>query len=139
MEERVSPEAAVGSAPARLAGLAKENGEDARCIFTVSDFSDGELGALFTGLRACVTAGEFLDPPGGIDELLFTGEERMAGRADADLDVALRGTGVIDGAARARNRRFAIVGMNICFHGLKREWNIVSKAEPANKNSRYFP
>ena len=64
----------------------------------------------------------------------------MAGSADADLDIALRGTGVVDRAARARNRGFAIVGMNICFHGFKKGgWSIVSKAQPAIKNSRYFP
>jgi hypothetical protein len=119
--EQCGAEAGGTNAPSELAGLANENGEDARCIFTVSKFSDRELGALFAGLRACVTAGEFLDPASGIDEFLFARKERMASSADTDLDIALRGTGVIDRAARARNRSFAVVGMNICFHGFKKE------------------
>jgi hypothetical protein len=40
-----------------------------------------------SGFGAAVTAGEFLDPTGGIDELLFASEKRMAGGANADLDI----------------------------------------------------
>jgi len=39
------------------------------------------------GFDRTVAAGEFLDATGGVDELLFAGEEWMAGRADTDLDV----------------------------------------------------
>jgi hypothetical protein len=95
----------------------KQNGEDARGIFTVSKISVWKLGLLFPALGARVTAGEFLDPAGGIDELLFPGEERVASRADADLDVALGRAGVVDGAAGARDRGLLVIWMNICFHG----------------------
>ena len=78
-----------------------------------------KLGAFFVRacLHACVSTRELLDAARGIDELLFAREERMAGRADADLDVALRRAGVIDRAARAANVGLMVVGMNICFHG----------------------
>ena len=80
-------------------------------------FLVGNLSALLAGLRSCVTARELLDTAGGVDELLLASEEGMARRADADFDVALRGTGVIDGATRAGDRGVLVVGMNICFHG----------------------
>jgi hypothetical protein len=45
----------------------------------------GRAGA--RGLGAAVTAREFFDSPGRIDELLFPGEKRVASRADADSNV----------------------------------------------------
>src|SRR6266853_447546 len=98
----------------------KQNGEDARGVFTVLKTSVGKLSALFAALRAGVAAGEFLNAPGGIDELLLAGEKRMARRADADPDVALGRAGVIDFAARATDRGLEILRMNICFHGSKK-------------------
>src|SRR5437762_1558269 len=86
----------------------KQNGEDARGTFTVSKDSDGKLSALLAARRAGVTAGELLDAAGGVDELLLAGEEGMAGRADADLQVPLGRTGVVDGAARASDRRLCV-------------------------------
>ena len=58
-----------------------------------------------------------LDAACRIDELLLAREKRVAGGADADLDVALGGAGVINSAAGATDRGLVIVGMNICFHG----------------------
>ena len=74
-----------------------------------------------TALNARVTAGELLDAACGVHKLLFTGEKGVAGSADTNLQVAAGGAGVEDSAARASDRRLGIVGMNICFHGLKRE------------------
>ncbi len=34
----------------------------------------------------CIALTEFLNSPGSINELLFTGEKRMTGRADFDLE-----------------------------------------------------
>ena len=79
-----------------------------------------ELGALFARLRGTEALGEFLDAPRGIDELLLAGEVGMAGRADADLEVAFRAAGVVGRAAGAVDRGFFVVGMNICFHGLEK-------------------
>ena len=79
-------------------------------------FLVGNLSALLAALRTCVTARELLNATRGVDELLLAGEERMARRADADFDVALRGAGVVNGAARARDRGLLVIGMNICFH-----------------------
>ena len=73
-------------------------------------------------LLACaVAASEFLDAACRIDELLLTGKEWVARGANADLDVAAGGTGVIDLTARARDGGLVVVGMDICFHGRKRD------------------
>ena len=63
-----------------------------------------------------VTLLELFDPAGGVDELLFTGEKRMAGGANFHPDVFRRGPGMVDRAARASNRGFNVVGMNVCLH-----------------------
>ena len=80
-------------------------------------FSVGDLSALLAALRTCVTARELLDTAGGVDELLLASEEGMAGRADANLDVALGGAGVVNGPTSAGDRGLLVIGMNICFHG----------------------
>ena len=73
------------------------------------------------GFRAAVAAREFLYATCGIDELLFSGKKRMARRANTDFDILACGTGVINLAARAANGRLDVVGMNICFHGFKKD------------------
>ena len=67
-------------------------------------------------LRAAIAARKFLDAAGGIDKLLFAGEKRMAGRADADLDVPAGGTGMVDRTAGAANLRLVVLRMNVRFH-----------------------
>ena len=67
--------------------------------------------------RGAVAARELLDAAGRVDELLLAGKERMAGGADADLDVLLGGTGVIDRAAGAANLSLAIIRVDVRFHG----------------------
>ena len=58
------------------------------------DFS-GASGGGFAGVGGCYLAAEALDAAGGVDQLLLAGEERVAGRADFDDQVALvRGAGV---------------------------------------------
>ena len=49
-----------------------------------------------SGLRAAETAGEFLDAARGIDKFLLAGEERMAGGANADLEVAPGGAHMVE-------------------------------------------
>ena len=51
-----------------------------------------------------------------VDEGLLPREVRMAGGAGVDLHLLLRGTGVDDVAARARDRRVTVVGMDSVFH-----------------------
>ena len=41
-------------------------------------------------LRAAVTAREFFNTSGGIDEFLFAGEKRMASGANADFNITTR-------------------------------------------------
>jgi len=76
--------------------------------------------------RAAVAAGEFFNTAGGVDKLLFAGEKRMAGRANADLNVPTRRAGMVDRAACADNIRLAVFRMNVRFHGGKRARTLVA-------------
>jgi hypothetical protein len=76
------------------------------------------------GLGSTVAAREFLDAAGGVDELLFPGEKRMAGRADADFDVPLGRASVIDSTAGAGDVGLEILWMNVRFHVWKRVANL---------------
>ena len=78
-------------------------------------------------LGAAVAAREFLDPARGIDKLLFAGEKRMAGGADADFNVPARRAGMIDRAAGAANFRLVVVRMNVRFHSGKRAGKVAAK------------
>src|SRR5262249_56023071 len=64
-----------------------------------------------------VLAVEALHPARGIDELLLPGEERMARRADVDVDALLRGAGRDDIAAGADDVARVVAGMNAFLHG----------------------
>jgi len=71
------------------------------------------------GLR--VLPAEALDAASGIHKLLLAGEERMAGRADFYVDIALMGrTGRKAAAAGAHNAHFVVIGMNCCLHGVSK-------------------
>ena len=64
-----------------------------------------------------VLAAEALHPSGGIDQLLLTGKERMAIRADFYADVSLMGRpGHKRVAACAVHAHFMVRGMNSCLH-----------------------
>ncbi len=52
----------------------------------------------------------------GVYQLLLTGEERMALRANVDNDVLLRGARFDDVAASATNGRLVILGMDSLLH-----------------------
>ena len=101
---------------------AKQNGEGVRHAFTVSGNLPRKLSlfAIRASRNACIPAGELLDPPGRIYKLLLAREERVASRADADLQVATGGAGLVNGAARTRDRGAFVLRMNICFHGGKK-------------------
>ena len=78
--------------------------------------------------RAAIAAREFLHPAGGIDELLFAGEKRMAGGADADFDVPASRAGMVDRAAGAANVRLVVVRMNVRFHVGKRVRTVAAES-----------
>ncbi len=80
------------------------------------------------GLGAAVAAGEFLDPACGVDELLLTREKRMAGGADADFNITLGRTCMVNRAARAVDVGFEILRMNVGFHVQKRRANLGAPA-----------
>jgi uncharacterized protein YdiU (UPF0061 family) len=77
------------------------------------DFCSFDLGS-----GVGVLLGEALDAAGGVNELLLTGEEGMAVRADFDIQpVALDGRTCREiVAAGAMHRYGVIVGMNTGFH-----------------------
>ena len=75
--------------------------------------------SFFSSLRelgGAVTLGKFLHPASRINEFLLTGEKRMASRANTDLNILARRTGVIDCPARASNIGLKILWMNVGFH-----------------------
>ena len=57
-----------------------------------------------------------LDAPGGINEFLLSGEERMALRADFHAQVLDRTAGFDDVAAGTNDFRFVILRMDFLFH-----------------------
>lgn len=99
--------------------------------------SCGRLGA--TQVGSTKTFGELLDTTCGIYKLLFTREERMAGGTNTNLDVALVGAGLVNGATGAANVGFEIIGMDVGFHnGQKWAGKLAAVLFCANKNSTYF-
>ena len=64
-----------------------------------------------------VTLGELLNPTSGVDKLLLTSEERVAGRADTNLDVLLRRTGLVGSTTGAGDHRIVVLWVNFIFHG----------------------
>lgn len=79
------------------------------------------LGRAARSLGGAVTARKLLDASCRIDKFLFAGEKGMASGANADFNVPARRTGMVNGAAGARNGGFGVVGMNICFHNWKKD------------------
>ena len=85
------------------------------------------------GFGAAIAASEFLDAPGSIDELLFTGEKGMTSSTDTDLNIMTRGAGVIHRTARADHVGLVIFWMNPCFHLQNGAWNVSAWAVPCKR------
>jgi len=68
------------------------------------------------GFGATVTAGKLFHATGGIHKLLFACEKWMASGTNTDLNIAMRGAGVIDRAACAHHIGFVIFWMDAGFH-----------------------
>src|SRR5271170_3437940 len=75
---------------------------------------------LGAGLALAVTPLEASDPTTAVQNLLLTGVERVALRADLDHDVAvfLGAAGLEGVAATADHGGLAVGGMNVSFHGV---------------------
>jgi hypothetical protein len=78
------------------------------------------------GSGATVAAGEFFDPPRGIDKFLFAGEKRMTSGANTDLNIPARRAGMIHRAARANHVGLVIFWMNPGFHLRKGARNLAA-------------
>jgi hypothetical protein len=64
-----------------------------------------------------VLLAEFLNTSGRVDDFLLAGVERMASRANLDMQwLVHRGTGGEAIAATACNSNFVVLGMDACFH-----------------------
>jgi hypothetical protein len=61
---------------------------------------------------------ETFDSPGGVDELLFSGEKGMALGTDFNSDIGFRGTDFDLIAAGASNGGLFVFGVNLAFHGV---------------------
>lgn len=73
-----------------------------------------------TPLLASVLLAEFVDAPAGVDDLLFARIERVAVRADFDLQVVSeRGTGDERVPAAAGHGGLFVFGMDAGFHGFE--------------------
>jgi hypothetical protein len=68
------------------------------------------------GFSAAVTARELFNAAGGVDELLFTGKERVTSGTDADANIAPSRTGVIHRSAGAHDIGFLVIWVNVRFH-----------------------
>ena len=68
-----------------------------------------------------VALGKLLDASCGVDELLFTREEGVAGGTDPDAKITPCGTGRVSGPAGASDVGLFVAGMNIGFHGVEKE------------------
>ncbi len=78
------------------------------------------------GFDAAVSLGEFLDAPGGIDELLFASEKRMTSGTNTDLNIPPRGTGMIHRPARTNDIGLVILWMDTRFHVRKGARNLLA-------------
>lgn len=84
----------------------------------------GELSAQIRKLRllaACATFFaetllELINTTCGIDKALLTSEERVAGRANTDVQILHRRASLNDVATSALNRCFVVFWMDIRFH-----------------------
>jgi hypothetical protein len=65
---------------------------------------------------AAIASRELFDAPSRVDEFLFASEKGMTSGANADLNIATRGAGVIYRAARAHHISLVVFRMNACFH-----------------------
>ena len=71
--------------------------------------------------RLTIPASEFFDAAGGVDELLLAGKKRMAGRANADFDIATSRPSVVDGATCTDDSRLEVFRMDVSLHVYKKE------------------
>ena len=69
-------------------------------------------------LLHAVLALEAFDPARRIDQALLPGKERMALRADFDMDLRERRTGLKSVAACACDHAASVIGMDFSFHCL---------------------
>lgn len=63
-----------------------------------------------------VTSSELVNSAAGVNQLLLSGVERMAGRANFYTDVLLCGARVNNVSASASDLRLLIIRMNFLFH-----------------------
>src|SRR5262249_45470160 len=95
----------------RTEGGAPDNGE----TLLMRKRSGSQAPKRGAGLVA-VAALEAFDTAGGVDDLLLAGIERMAVRADLDMDLRARGARLDLVAAGADDRAALVRGMNSFFH-----------------------
>ena len=93
-----------------------------------SEAAKGQLSFLFgsRGFGAAVAPRKFLDAASRIHKFLFACEKGMTSGANADLNIAARGAGMIHRPACAYHIGFVIRWMNIGLHFWKRARNLLA-------------
>src|SRR5262249_23666362 len=77
----------------------------------------GFFGGLRRGLLSRVLLAELLHPPGGVDDLLLAGVERMTRRADLDVQLLPERRARREGvSAAADDLYFLVFGVDLGFH-----------------------
>jgi hypothetical protein len=71
---------------------------------------------------------EFFNASGGVNQLLLPGKERVAGRADLQAYILLRGTGLELISAGATHQHLMVLGMYFLFHTDLAKLCIIPKA-----------
>src|SRR4051794_2108552 len=109
------PSPAAGTAKAAAAATASTAAVDSLLSMLGENSPEGrEL--RFSVPGACRAAAEALAPPAGVDQLLATGVERVAVRADLDMELGLRGASPELVAAGAAHVGRHVLGMDIGLH-----------------------
>ena len=77
--------------------------------------------------RLTITASEFFDPAGGVDEFLFTSKIGMASGTNTNLDIAASRPSAINSATCTDDCGLCIVRVDISLHGFKKEFKSITQ------------
>jgi hypothetical protein len=95
------------------------------------------LFSLIASFIQAVTFLETLNAAGGINQLLFAGEKRMAGGTEFQPDIGLGGTGFKLVAAGAADRNGVVLGMDSFFHHQPQKNHIAGTIRKSAQDKRY--
>jgi hypothetical protein len=74
-----------------------------------------------------ISASEFFDAAGRVNELLFTSKKGMAGGTNTNFDIAASRPSAINSATCADDRGLSVVRMDISLHVCKKEVKTITQ------------